>query len=105
MNATIDKNMPMWMEKLIWMIVPLLFTAVGTLWNTVGQLQLEVQELNSRMSLVVTKDNKIIPSVDSELADAKLRQDVREWAGQNERHIAVLEEQMRHLREEEGRMK
>lgn len=89
--------MPLWLEKLLWMIVPLLFTAVGSLWNTVGQLQSQVQELNSKMTLVVTKENKVIPSIDAELAREKLRQDVLEYSGVNRERITVLEEKIRHL--------
>ena len=89
--------MPLWLEKLLWMIVPLLFTAVGSLWNTVSQLQLQVQELTSKMSLVVTKENKVIPSIDAELARERLRQDVIEYAGVNRERITVLEEKVSQL--------
>jgi hypothetical protein len=46
------------------------------MWTSVQQLQDKVQDLESKMSLVVSKDNKVIPSLEAELAREKLRQDV-----------------------------
>ena len=68
--------MNQYVEKFLWMLVPLLFSAVGYMWTSVQQLQDKVQDLESKMSLVVSKDNKVIPSLEAELAREKLRQDV-----------------------------
>jgi hypothetical protein len=43
------------------------------MWTSVQQLQDKVQDLESKMSLVVSKDNKVIPSLEAELAREKLR--------------------------------
>lgn len=84
-----------WLEKLIWMIVPLLFSAVGYMFNTIQSLKDEVQTLNSKMSIVVTKENKVVPSIDAELAREKLRHDVEKYASANRERIVVLEERLR----------
>lgn len=87
-----------YVEKLIWMLVPLLFSAVGYQWTLVQTLQAKVQELESKMSLVVSKDNKVVPSIEAELAREKLRHDVLTYAGGNRERIIILEQQIENIR-------
>ncbi len=77
------------------MLVPLLFSAVGYMWTSVQQLQDKVQDLESKMSLVVSKDNKVIPSLEAELAREKLRQDVNRYSAENRERIIVLEQNLK----------
>jgi hypothetical protein len=87
--------MNQYVEKFLWMLVPLLFSAVGYMWTTVQQLQDKVQDLESKMSLVVSKDNKVIPSLEAELAREKLRQDVNKFASDNRERIIIIEQQLK----------
>ena len=89
--------MNQYIEKLLWMLVPLLFSAVGYMWNTLHSLQKEVTELQSKISLVVSKENKVLPSIDAELARERLRQDVLRYASENRERIVLLEEKVRKL--------
>jgi|688.fasta_scaffold485364_1 hypothetical protein len=84
-----------YIEKFLWMLVPLLFSAVGYMWTSVQQLQDKVQDLESKMSLVVSKDNKVIPSLEAELAREKLRQDVNKFAADNRERIIIIEQQLK----------
>jgi hypothetical protein len=87
--------MNQYVEKFLWMLVPLLFSAVGYMWTSVQQLQDKVQDLESKMSLVVSKDNKVIPSLEAELAREKLRQDVNKFAADNRERIIIIEQQLK----------
>ncbi len=87
--------MNQYVEKFLWMLVPLLFSAVGYMWTSVQQLQDKVQDLESKMSLVVSKDNKVIPSLEAELAREKLRQDVNRYSAENRERIIVLEQNLK----------
>lgn len=90
--------MNQYVEKLLWMLVPLLFSAVGYQWTMVQTLQDKVQDLESKISLVVSKDNKVVPSIEAELAREKLRHDVLIYASNNRERILILEQQVQHLR-------
>lgn len=46
----------------------------------VQTLQDKVQELEAKIGLVVSKDNKVIPSLEAELARERLRHDVLKYA-------------------------
>lgn len=89
--------MNQYIEKFLWMLVPLLFSAVGYMWTTLQTLQNKVQDLESKISLVVSKDNKVVPSIEAELAREKLRRDVEKYAGDNRERIVVLEEKVKKL--------
>jgi hypothetical protein len=65
------------------------------MWTSVQQLQDKVQYLESKMSLVVSKDNKVIPSLEAELAREKLRQDVNKFAADNRERIIIIEQQLK----------
>lgn len=91
--------MPAWLDKLLWMMVPLLFSAVGYLLNSLSTLQHEVTVLNNKVSLVVTSDNKQATNTGAELAREKLRQELeneiqanRDMIHENRARIAMLEE-------------
>ncbi len=94
--------MPQWVEKLIWMLIPLLISSVGYLLKELGELRHEVTVLNNKISLVVTADNKQSVNTGAELAREKLRQEVdkeiqhnRDMILENRSRIAVLEERTR----------
>jgi hypothetical protein len=86
--------MNQYVEKFLWMLVPLLFSAVGYMWTTMQQLRDKVQDLEAKISLVVSKDNKVIPSLEAELARERLRQDVNKFASDNRERIIVIEQQL-----------
>jgi hypothetical protein len=89
--------MNQYVEKLLWMIVPLLLSAATYQWTLIQTLQARIQELDAKMSLVVSKDNKVIPSIESELARERLRQDVLKYASENRERIVIIEEKIRTL--------
>jgi len=89
-------------EKLLFALLPLLIAGVGYLLNSVATLNHQVTILESKVSLVVTQDNKQASNTGSELAREKLRQDLteaiqknRDSIQANKENIAILEERMR----------
>ena len=88
-------------EKLLFALLPLLIGSTGYLISALGQLQHDVTILNSKVSLVVTSDNKQASNTGAELAREKLRQDLtaavqanRDAIAENRMHIAIMEEKM-----------
>ena len=88
-------------EKITFALLPLLFSCVVYLMNALSNLQHEVTILNSKISLVVTADNKQASNTGAELAREKLRQDLekeiqknRDMIAENRMHIAILEEKI-----------
>ena len=88
-------------EKLLFALLPLIIAGVGYLLNSVSQLNHQVTILESKVSLVVTSDNKQASNTGAELAREKLRQDLtaavqanRDAIAENRMHIAVIEEKM-----------
>ena len=88
-------------EKITFALLPLLFSCVVYLMNALSNLQHEVTILNSKISLVVTADNKQASNTGAELAREKLRQDLekeiqknRDMIGENRMHIAIIEEKI-----------
>jgi predicted ribosome quality control (RQC) complex YloA/Tae2 family protein len=86
-------------EKITFAVLPLLFTCVVYLMSALSKLSHEVTVLNSKISLVVTSDNKQATNTGAELAREKLRQDLekeiqrnRDQIAENRQHIAILEE-------------
>ena len=63
-------------EKLLFALLPLLMAGVGYLLNAVSTLSHQVTVLESKVSLVVTSDNKQASNTGAELAREKLRQDL-----------------------------
>jgi hypothetical protein len=89
-------------EKLTFALLPLLFTCVVYLMSALQNLQHDVTVLNSKISLVVTSDNKQATNTGAELAREKLRQDLekeilanRELIHQNRERIVILEEKIK----------
>ena len=89
-------------EKVAFAILPILFTCVVYLMNSLSHLAHEVTVLNNKISLVVTSDNKQATNTGAELAREKLRQDLekeiqknRDDIMHNRQDIAVINEKMR----------
>ena len=89
-------------EKLLFALLPLLIGCTGYLISALGQLQHDVTILNSKVSLVVTSDNKQASNTGAELAREKLRQDLtekiqnnRDAIAENRQHIAIIEDRMK----------
>ena len=85
-------------EKITFALLPLLFSCVVYLMSALSNLAHEVTILNSKISLVVTSDNKQATNTGAELAREKLRQELekeiqknRDDIQLNRMHIAVIE--------------
>jgi hypothetical protein len=88
-------------EKMLFALLPLLIGCTGYLIQALGSIQHDVTILNSKVSLVVTSDNKQASNTGAELAREKLRQDLgaeiqknRDSIAENRLHIAILEEKI-----------
>jgi hypothetical protein len=88
-------------EKVTFAILPLLFTCVVYLMSALSNLSHEVTVLNSKISLVVTSDNKQAVNTGAELARERLRQDLateiqknRDDIQYNRQRIAIVETKM-----------
>lgn len=88
-------------EKITFAILPLLFSCVVYLMSSLSNLSHEVTVLNSKISLVVTSDNKQASNTGAELARERLRQDLateiqknRDDIQYNRQKIAVIEAKM-----------
>jgi hypothetical protein len=88
-------------EKITFSILPLLFSCVVYLMSSLSNLSHEVTVLNSKISLVVTSDNKQASNTGAELARERLRQDLateiqknRDDIQYNRQKIAVIESRM-----------
>lgn len=91
-------------EKLLFALLPLLMAGVGYLLNAVSTLSHQVTVLESKVSLVVTSDNKQASNTSSELAREKLRQDLtveiqknRDDIAVNRQNIAIIQEKISRL--------
>ena len=91
-------------EKIVFAVLPIMFTCVVYLMNALNNLNQEVTVLNSKISLVVTSDNKQATNTGAELAREKLRQDLsaeiqnnRDMIQENKKDIAILQEQLKNL--------
>jgi hypothetical protein len=85
-------------EKITFAILPLLFSCVVYLMMALSSLSHEVTILNSKISLVVTSDNKQATNTGAELARERLRQDLsaeiqknRDDIQHNRQKIAIIE--------------
>ena len=63
-------------EKLLFALLPLIIAGVGYLLSAVNKLNHEVTILESKVSLVVTTDNKQASNTGAELARERLRQEL-----------------------------
>lgn len=91
-------------EKISFAVLPLLFSCVVYLMSALSSLSHEVTILNSKISLVVTSDNKQASNTGAELAREKLRQDLekeiqknRDDIQHNRQDIAVINEKLKNL--------
>jgi hypothetical protein len=82
----------MFIEKLLFALLPLIIAGVGYLLSAVGTLAHQVTVLESKMSLVVTSDNKQASNTCAELAREKLRQDLTEAVQRNRDSIQANKE-------------
>ena len=92
-------------EKITFALLPLLFSCVVYLMSALSSLSHEVTVLNSKISLVVTSDNKQSVNTGAELARERLRQDLaaeiqknRDDIQRNRQDIAIIQERMNHRR-------
>ena len=88
-------------EKLTFAVLPLLFSCVVYLMSALSNLSHEVTILNSKISLVVTSDNKQASNTGAELARERLRQDLateiqknRDDIQYNRQKIAIIESKL-----------
>lgn len=91
-------------EKLLFALLPLIMAGVGYLLSAVSTLSHQVTVLESKVSLVVTSDNKQASNTGAELAREKLRQDLteaiqrnRDSIQQNREMISIHEEKIKQL--------
>lgn len=91
-------------EKLVFAILPILFSCVVYLLSSLSGIKEDVTVLNGKISLVVTSDNKQASNSGAELAREKLRQDLekeiqknRDDIAINRQDIAILQEKIRKL--------
>jgi hypothetical protein len=103
-NMADETEKGQFIEKLLFALLPLIMAGVGYLLNSVSQLNHQVTILESKVSLVVTQDNKQASNTGSELAREKLRQDLteqiqknRDTIQENQKLIAIHEEKIRRL--------
>jgi hypothetical protein len=88
-------------QKIIFAIIPILFTCVVYLMNALSTLQTNVNTLQSKVQIVVSADNKQVTNLDAALAREKLRQDlldsvqeINTRASSNRARIDVLERRL-----------
>jgi hypothetical protein len=82
-NMADESAKSVFVEKLLFAILPLIIAGVGYLLNAVNTLNHQVTILESKVSLVVTSDNKQATNTGAELAREKLRQDLTEQIQKN----------------------
>jgi hypothetical protein len=88
-------------QKIIFAIIPILFTCVVYLMSALSTLQTNVNTLQAKVQIVVSADNKQVTNLDAALAREKLRQDlldsvqeINSRAGANRARIDVLERRL-----------
>ena len=88
-------------QKIIFAIIPILFTCVVYLMNALSTLQSNVNTLQAKVQIVVSADNKQVTNLDAALAREKLRQDlldsvqeINSRAGANRARLDVVEKRM-----------
>ena len=91
-------------QKIVFAIIPILFTCVVYLMNALSTLQTNVNTLQSKVQIVVSADNKQVTNLDAALAREKLRQDlldsvqeINARASTNRARIDVLEKRTDHI--------
>ena len=99
-----ESSKGIFVEKLLFALLPLIIAGVGYLLNAVSTLNHQVTILESKVSLVVTSDNRQASNTSAELAREKLRQDLtesiqrnRDAIQTNKETISVHEEKLKSL--------
>jgi hypothetical protein len=89
-------------EKMVFAVLPILFSCVVYLLSALNSLKEDVTILNGKISLVVTSDNKQAINTGAELAREKLRQDLTKEIHENrdmimdgKKEIAIIQERLR----------
>lgn len=92
-------------EKIVFAVLPILFSCVVYLLSALNTLKEEVTVLNGKISLVVTSDNKQATNTGAELARERLRQDLvkeiqenRDNIAENRKDIAIINEKLKYLK-------
>ena len=82
-------------------LLPILSSGVLYVVTVISEMQDEIQDLRSKVSLVVTDDNKQAVNTRAELAREKLRQDLvlliemnKDAIAVNRQNIAIIEERL-----------
>jgi flagellar motility protein MotE (MotC chaperone) len=95
-------------EKIVFAVMPILFSCVVYLLSALSAIKEDVTVLNGKISLVVTSDNKQASNSGAELAREKLRQDLekeiqknRDDIAVNRQDIALLNERMKQLQQKQ----
>lgn len=85
-------------------LLPILSSGVIYVVTVINDMQDEIQDLRSKVSLVVTDDNKQAVNTGAELAREKLRQELvllidenKDAIAVNRQNISVLEERINNL--------
>jgi len=88
-------------QKIVFAIIPILFTCVIYLMSALSTLQTNVNTLQAKVQIVVSADNKQVTNLDAALAREKLRQDlldsvqeINTRASSNRARIDVLERRL-----------
>ncbi len=88
-------------QKIIFAIIPILFTCVVYLMNALSTLQSNVNTLQAKVQIIVSADNKQVTNLDAALTREKLRQDlldsvqeINSRASSNRARIDVLEKRI-----------
>jgi hypothetical protein len=105
MSGSTENAKGAFIEKMLFALLPLIIAGVGYLLSSVAQLNHQVTVLESKVSLVVTSDNKQASNTGAELAREKLRQDLQEQIQknrdsiqENKEKIAILSEKLQQLK-------
>ncbi len=102
MAATESKGA--FIEKLAFAITPIMFSCIVYLLTAISSLNTRIIELENKIEIAVTADNRLVINPAAELAREKLRQDflsadteAKVQHAQNESRIALLEWRIKEL--------
>lgn len=91
-------------EKIAFAIIPIIFSCIVYLLSAISNLNTKIAELENKMQIAVTSDNRLTINPESELAREKLRQDFLEsdtiakiQHAENKAKIELLEWRIREL--------
>ena len=91
-------------EKIAFAIIPIMFSCIVYLLTAINSSNTRIADLENKMQIAVTSDNKLVSNPVAELAREKLRQDflaadteAKIQHAQNESKIVLLEWRVREL--------